>query len=99
MLFAVRFHDIADGLPIRNAHMDAHMAWLGANDDAIVAAGPLRVGDPDSTPVGALWLVRAKDFASAEALLAGDPFMKNGLRAKTEIYHWAKGYPSYTVEI
>ena len=99
MLFAVRFQDIDDPMPIRNANYDAHMAWLEENAESIVAAGPLRAGGSDSAPVGALWLVRADDFASAERLIAGDPFMKAGLRAKTEILLWSKGYPAHAVEI
>lgn len=99
MLFAIRFHDVPDGLPIRQAHMAAHMRWLGENAASIVAAGPLRSGTTDSTPVGALWLVRADDFAAAEAFVKGDPFMQNGLRAKVEIYHWSKGFPETPSEI
>ncbi|GAA5233737.1 YciI family protein [Verticiella sediminum] len=99
MLFAVRFYDIPNGLAIRNAHMDAHMQWLEQNAAAIVAAGPLRTGAADSTPVGALWLIRADSFEAAQAMIQGDPFMQNGLREKVELYHWGKAYPQAPVEI
>lgn len=99
MLYAVRFQDIDDPMPIRKANNDAHMAWLGENAESIVAAGPLRAGGADSAPIGALWLVRADDLASAERLIAADPFMKAGLRAKTEILLWTRGYPAHPVEI
>jgi len=99
MLFAVRFTDVADALPIRKAHHDAHMAWLAENASAIVAAGPLRSGSADSTPVGALWIIQAEDFAAAQALIANDPFMKNGLRASTEILQWSKGFPQTPSQI
>ena len=99
MLFAVRFQDIDDPMPVRNANYDAHMAWLGENAESIVAAGPLFAGEPGSAPVGALWLVRAADRAEAEKLIAADPFMKAGLRAKTEILAWVKGHPAHAVEI
>lgn len=99
MLFAVRFQDIDDPMPVRKANYDAHMAWLGENAESIVAAGPLYANGPDSAPVGALWLVRADDRAAAERLIAADPFMKAGLRAKTEILLWVKGHPAHPVEI
>ena len=94
MLYAIRFHDVADGLPIRQAHMDAHMAWLAEQGPAIVAAGPLRVGGPDTTPVGALWLVQADSEAAARAMVESDPFSLHGLRKSIEVYGWSKGYPS-----
>ena len=99
MLFAVRFEDVENPMPIRNANYDAHMAWLNENGQSVVAAGPLRKDGPDSAPVGALWLVRADDLASAEKLIAADPFMKAGLRARTEILLWSKGHPAHPVEI
>lgn len=99
MLFAVRFQDIDDPMPIRKANNDAHMAWLGENAESIVAAGPLFADGPGSAPVGAMWLVRAEDRAAVERLIAQDPFMKAGLRARTEILQWARGYPAHKVEI
>jgi len=99
MLFAVRFHDVADGLPIRQAHTDAHMEWIAKTGNAVVAAGPLRSGGPESTPIGALWVVRGDSIEQVRAMLDEDPFVKNGLRAKTEIYQWTKAWPATISEI
>lgn len=99
MLFVIRFHDVANGLSIRQAHMDAHMAWLAEQGPTIVAAGPLRVGGPDTTPVGAMWIVQADSEAAAEAIVRTDPFTVHGLRERIEVYLWTRGYPAHAVSI
>ncbi|MBU4611410.1 hypothetical protein IMZ29_12990 [Achromobacter sp. GG226] len=99
MLYVIRFYDIADGLAIRQAHIDAHMAWLAEQGPAIVAAGPLRVGGPDTKPVGALWIVQADSEAQAEAIVRTDPFSIHGLRERIEVYAWSRGYPAQPVTI
>ncbi len=92
MLFFVRFTDRSDRLAVRQAHLAAHMAWLGEHADAIRVGGPLRE-DPAANPVGAMWLVEAADRAAVEALIATDPFWANGLRESREILEWRKAVP------
>ncbi len=92
MLFFVRFTDHADRLPVRQAYLEAHMAWLAAHAGAIRIGGPLRQ-DAAANPVGAMWIVEAGDRAEVEALLATDPFWTNGLRASVEILEWRKAVP------
>lgn len=93
MLFMVRFTDQLDRLDIRQAHISAHMAWLGEHADSIRIGGPLRE-TPDASPVGAMWLVEAASRAEMDALIASDPFWVNGLRASVEILEWRKAVPS-----
>lgn len=92
MLFFVRFTDHTDRLAVRQAHLEAHMQWLEAHEDAIRIGGPLRE-DPATNPVGAMWLVEAADRSAVEGLLATDPFWIHGLRASVEILEWRRAVP------
>jgi uncharacterized protein YciI len=93
MLFMVRFTDHPDRLAVRQAHMEAHMAWVAAHAGAIRIGGPLRQ-DPDGPALGAMWLVEAGSAAEIERMLATDPFWVNGLRAGVEILHWKNAVPA-----
>ncbi len=93
MLFMVRFTDQPDRLDIRQAHIAAHMEWLGLHAAQVRIGGPLRE-TPEGNPVGALWLVEAASRAEVDALLATDPFWVNGLRASVEILEWRKAVPA-----
>ncbi len=92
MLFMVRFTDRPDRLDVRQAHLAAHMAWLGEQADAIRIGGPLRES-PEAHPVGAMWLVEAASRDAIEKMLASDPFWVHGLRASVEILEWRKAVP------
>jgi len=93
MLFIVQFEDIyADQpqrLPDRAAHMDAHLAFLSALGDRVVASGALRDA-VDGVPHGGLWIVNAMNKAEVEAWVKEDPFWKAGLRKSIRISVWAK---------
>ena len=91
-LFAVRFHDHADQLEVRQTQMPAHLAWLENHQDQVLVAGSLRTAPQDS-PQGALWVVRACSRAHVQALIESDPFWQHGLRASCEILHWSKAFP------
>jgi uncharacterized protein YciI len=91
-LFAVRFHDKAGSAELRRQLLPAHLEWVAANKSCLRVAGSLRES-PDATPVGGLWVVRAKDKASVEALIASDPFTIKGLRDRWEILYWSKALP------
>ena len=97
-LFAVRFHDRADRLPVRQTHMQAHLAWLNGHQSQILVAGSLR-SDPGQPPVGALWVVRADNRAAVQVLIETDPFWQQGLRASCEILHWSKAFPGRTTPV
>lgn len=98
MLFVAQYRDDPGKLHVRETYTDDHMAYLRANSDRIIAAGPLRedLGDP---PVGAMWIVAATDRASAEALLDQDPFWVHGLRHSRSILHWYRASPDDPVTI
>jgi len=91
-LFAIRFHDKPGLSELRRQLMQAHLEWIAANQEVLRAAGSLRES-PESTPVGGLWVVRAQDKATVEALIATDPFTTGGLRAGWDIFYWSKALP------
>ena len=62
----------------------------------IVLAGALRT-EPETTPVGGLWLVRANTKSEVEALFRTDPFWIHGLRQSYEILLWTNVLPEKTV--
>lgn len=94
-LFAVRLHDKPDAGALRRQLLQAHLAWVAAQGETLRVAGSLREA-PDATPVGGLWVVRAADKASVEALIATDPFTTGGLRAGWDIFYWSKALPRPT---
>jgi len=71
---------------IRARHMPDHLAFLEANGDAILAAGPLL--QADGAVSGGLWLVEVADVQDAERLVETDPFFATGLRQDWEIRRW-----------
>lgn len=91
-LYAVRFHDKPGAGELRRQLLQAHLEWVAAHQDQVRVAGSLR-DTPDGTPVGGLWVVRAPDKATVEALIATDPFTTGGLRAAWDIHYWSKALP------
>ena len=93
MLFIVQFEDIytdqPERLPERALHMDAHLSFLSALGDRVVASGALRES-PDGVPQGGLWIVNAGSKAEVEAWVQQDPFWKAGLRKSARVSVWAK---------
>jgi hypothetical protein len=69
--------------------MAAHWAYELSIKDRILAAGSLR-SDDGVTPIGSLLIVDAETRAEAEAIIAGDPATKAGLRGKITITRWNK---------
>ena len=55
MLFAIRFVDKANSLPLRQQMMAAHIAWLDQEREHVLVGGSLRRA-PEQAPVGGLWV-------------------------------------------
>ncbi|MFG6466023.1 YciI family protein [Roseateles sp. BYS87W] len=91
-LFAVHFQDRAGAGGLRRQWLQAHLEWVAQHADAVRVAGSLR-HEPEGTPVGGLWVVRAPNKAAVEALIATDPFTTCGLRAGWDIHYWSKALP------
>lgn len=98
MLFIVRFTDKPDRLAIRKEFLPAHLEWLKKHEKIVRVAGSLRP-EADAAPVGAAWIVEAKDRKEIETLLESDPFWVHGLRQSVEILHWFKAFPEAKVAV
>ncbi len=89
VLFAVLSTDKPDHGALRAANLQAHVAWVAANQEVVLVAGSLRV-EPGAVPKGGLWVVDAPSKEAVMALIAADPFHKCGLRQDVEVLHWSK---------
>jgi hypothetical protein len=98
MLFAVRFTNNPDRLALLGQHYPAHMQWLKDHESTVLVAGALRA-EPDATPLGGLWIVKADSKSEVESLFQTDPFWVNGLRQSFEILYWYKAFPDKTVPV
>jgi uncharacterized protein YciI len=92
MLFVIRFTDKHDSQTTREQYLDAHISWLDERRESVLVAGSLRE-EPISNPVGAFWVVVAKNKSEAAEVYKSDPFWTNGVRERVEIYHWSKAFP------
>lgn len=83
MVWLVIADDSDDGPAIRadGAAMARMWDYELANRDTIVAAGSLREDDRE-TKNGSLFILNLETRVQAEAFLAADPAMKDGLRGK-----------------
>jgi uncharacterized protein YciI len=67
-----------------------HLAYLEANLDKLIGAGG-RLEDDGATAIGSLYLLATDDRAEAEAFVANDPYMKEGVFAGFVATRWRKG--------
>jgi uncharacterized protein len=95
MLFIVQFEDVynqhPERLPERNALMEAHLTFLAAHAERVVASGALRDSE-DSLPLGGIWIVIAQRKEEVERLTQEDPFWKAGLRKSVRVSVWGKAF-------
>ncbi len=97
MLFLIHCTQKPDGQAIRDAHYDAHRAYLQASPVDIKLAGPM-VADDGGARIGSVFIVDVPDRAAAEAFSAGDPFSKNGLFERVLITRFldiTRGKPAF----
>jgi uncharacterized protein YciI len=98
MLFIARFTNNPERLGLLSQYYPAHLDWLKKHESVILVPGALRT-EPDGTPVGGLWIVRADSMAEVETLFRMDPFWVQGLRQSYEILHWSKAFPDKSVPV
>ncbi len=81
MLYVIHCIDKADALAVRQAHYEAHKAFLSdtsAHGVRIVMSGPL-VGDDGATMIGSLLIVEAESRDTVKRFNQADPFFKAGI--------------------
>ena len=95
MRFFIYTEDVDDGLAIRQATRDAHLAWLKADNDAVklLAAGPWL--DDEGTMRGSLVIVEAASKSVVEDWCERDPYKHAGLPKSITIkaFNWVIGAP------
>jgi len=92
MLFVVHAIDKRDILPTRAKFYRAHRVHLDEADQHhvdVVTAGTL-VGDDGETPVGSIFVIDAKDRATADAFTRSDPYHVNGVWDVVQIHGYNK---------
>ena len=89
MLFAVIAEDHANGLEHRLAVRPSHLKHLETLGDKLVFAGPFL--DRGEKACGSLMVIDAADQAAAEAMVAEDPFVKQGVFKSYQVRRWSWG--------
>jgi len=89
--YAILTTDKPDSAELRAKVRDAHLEYLTANLDKLLAAGALTTDDGTGGH-GSVFLVDTDDRKQAEAFIAGDPFTKAGLFEKVTVSRWRKAY-------
>jgi uncharacterized protein YciI len=98
MLFIARFTNNPERMGLLSQYYPAHLEWLKEHESAILVGGALRT-EPDTAPIGGLWIVRADSKAEVEALFRTDPFWVQGLRQSYEVLHYSKAFPDKSVPV
>jgi len=77
---------------VRAENRPAHLEYVSAYADRMLAAGPT-LADDGETPTGSVFLIEFADRAAAEAFSAGDPYNQAGLFESVEIKPFRKVLP------
>lgn len=91
MPFVVRAWYRAGGDALRNANIDAHVAYVDRHIAIVLAAGGITSDDGAATR-GLMYVLDTKERAVAERFIADDPFSICGLIERHEIDCWRKSY-------
>lgn len=88
MLYALICSDKpGEGLALRKATREKHLAYLATLGTRLKAAGPF-LNDSESEPAGSLVVIEAANRAEAEAIAANDPYHQAGVFERVEIRPW-----------
>jgi uncharacterized protein YciI len=90
MLFVIHATDKKDGMPTRAKFYRAHRIHLDQAeqyDVDVVTAGTL-LADDGETPIGSVFVIDAKDRATADAFTRSDPYHVNAVWEKVQIHRY-----------
>ena len=93
MLFMIYCVDKPDHGAVRAANRPDHVAYLKAQGDKLIAAGPT-TSDDGAAMTGSLLIMDFADRAEAEAFAAADPYAAAGLFDSVTINPWKKVLPA-----
>jgi len=88
--FLVIGHGTPDGDELREALRDERRPYLDRHRDRFIERGPL-LSDDGTAWLGTAALVEMPDRATLDAMLADDPYLREGLYANVEIHDWQFG--------
>lgn len=91
MPYAIQTTDKPNSAELRAKTRAAHIQYLTANVDKLLAAGAL-TADDGTGGHGGILIVDTDERREAEAFIAGDPFTQAGLFEKVTVSRWRKAY-------
>ena len=93
MLYALICEDRPDGLDLRLATREKHLAYVGTLGGKIRLAGPMLSEDGERM-VGSLFLIEAESAEEVAALNAADPYTQAGLFERVTIRAFRQVVPA-----
>lgn len=90
--FAIHCIDKPESAELRVATRPAHLQYLQALSEPILAAGPLL--DAEGAPIGSLLIIDFADRKAAIQFAADDPYSQAGLFASVAVTAWRKVLPA-----
>lgn len=91
MPYAILTTDKPASAELRTKTRNAHLAYLDAHADKLLAAGAL-ISDDGTGGHGGILIVDTDERKVAEDFIAHDPFTKAGLFEKVTVTRWRKAY-------
>lgn len=89
MPFMVEANDRPNSAALRERIRPAHIAYLESNLDKLIAAGA-KMADDGVTAIGSLYLIATDSREEAEAFVAADPFVTEGVLGDYVATRWRK---------
>jgi len=90
MLYILYNEDRPDGLAVREATRETHLAYLERHKDIVVLSGGTLAED-GKTRTGSVFIINVPDRKAAEAFSASEPFRKAGLFQTVKITRMRRG--------
>ena len=94
MPYLIQTADKPDHEEVRASARSAHLDYLEAHKNEILAAGAM-LKDDGSGGYGGVYIIDVEDRMSAEGFIAADPFTKAGLFESVRSSRWRKAYLNY----
>lgn len=97
-LFVMLGTDGPRGVELRPRHRPAHLANLEPKAAAgeVAFAGPLLA--PDGRPLGSVVVFEAEDLASARRFAEGDPYAREGIFERVQVFETRRVFPAPEAE-
>lgn len=91
MPYFIETFDKENSQHIRNEHRPAHMDYLTAHQEMLLACGA-KLADESDEASGGVYLLDVETRAEAEAFIVADPLSRADLFADIQIMKWRKGF-------